>query len=150
MFGYQQYFGRGYYKLFMKYEKNKFGGKLEKEIQREICDWLAGHKYFFWRQNSTPIFDPRKNVFRAMPKYTPRGLPDIIILYRARFIGLEVKSKGYWKYTDDQQAMKEKIRDNGGFYEVVISLEEAQLALKNIEGKIGYENFSTPEADPQC
>ncbi len=54
---------------------------LEKVIQLAICDYLALKKYFFWRQNTTPIFDPGKNGgFRSMPKYSMKGVPDIILI----------------------------------------------------------------------
>lgn len=97
--------------------------KLEKDIQREICDWLATLGYFFWRQNTIPVYE--KGHFRALPKYTPRGLPDILILCRGRFIGLEVKVPDYWKFTNDQKAIKEKFIANGGEYHLVTSLAQA-------------------------
>ena len=101
--------------------------KLEKDIQREICDWLAIRGIFFWRQNTIPVFE--KGHFRALPKYTPRGLPDILILSSGKFLGLEVKVPDYWKYTADQKAIKEKFITNGGYYSLVTSLEEAQEYL---------------------
>lgn len=101
--------------------------KLEKDIQREICDWLKDNMYFFWRYNAIPVYE--KGHFRALPKYTPRGLPDIMIIHQGNFIGLEVKVPGYWKYTDDQKKMKELITANGGFYHLVTSLDEAKQML---------------------
>jgi len=102
--------------------------KLEKDIQKEICDWLFAEGYFFWRSNNIPVFQRDKYGprFRSLPKYTPRGLPDIQILQDGRYIGLEVKVPGYWKFTDDQQIMKEKIIANGGAYHIVTSLDEAK------------------------
>ena len=52
----------------------------ESELVRAICDYLSLRKYFFWRSNNTPIYDPVGKKFRAMPKYTMRGIPDVIIL----------------------------------------------------------------------
>lgn len=101
--------------------------KLEKDIQREICDWLAIRGFFFWRQNTIPVYE--KGHFRALPKYTPRGLPDILILSNTKLIGLEVKVPDYWKFTVDQKAIKEKFLTNGGYYSVVTSLEEARAYL---------------------
>lgn len=110
------------------------GKKLETEIMREICDWLALQKFFFWRQNNVPVFD--KGHFRAMPKYTPRGLPDIIILYQGHLITLEVKVPDYWKYTDDQKKMRDRIIENGGGYHLVTSLEQAQGVLSFYTAKV--------------
>lgn len=98
--------------------------KLEKDILREICEWLFEKGFFFWRQNTIPVFD--KGHFRALPKYTPRGLPDILLLYDGHFIGLEVKVPNYWKRTDAQIEMKDKFIDNGGAYHLVTSLDEVK------------------------
>ena len=98
--------------------------QLETDIVRQICDWLFVHKYFFWRQNNTPIFDRKFGGFRAMPKYTPKGLPDVLIVYKGNLIGIEVKIPGYWKYTDAQKAMGEKFIINGAHYHLVTSLNE--------------------------
>lgn len=98
--------------------------KLEKDIQREICDWLAISGFFFWRQNTIPVYE--KGHFRALPKYTPRGLPDILMLSKGRLLGLEVKVPDYWKFTTDQKLIREKFYINGGYYTIVTSLEEAQ------------------------
>ena len=102
---------------------------LEKDIQREICDWLHGQGTFFWRSNNVPIFEHGGKGgarFRAMPKYAVRGLPDIMCLCNGRFIGLEVKVPDYWKRTDEQIAVKDLFINNGGYYTIVTSLEEAK------------------------
>ncbi len=113
---------------------NKMRKVLEKDIQRSICDWLFTEGYFFWRQNTVPVF--HKGEFRALPKYTPRGLPDIMIISFGKFIGLEVKRPGERggnpKSVEAQEIMAQKIISNGGFYKVVHSLQEAQdyLSMK--------------------
>jgi hypothetical protein len=107
--------------------------KLEKEIQREICDFLNEKGYFFWRQNNTPIFDKKFGGFRAMPKYTYRGLPDIMIILRSALIGIEVKVPDYWKRTDEQVKMKDYFIDNGAFYHIAVSLQEAKDIMEMYE-----------------
>lgn len=117
--------------------------KLEKDIQREICDWLYSKGVFFWRENTIPVFqrDNRGARFRAMPKYAIKGLPDIMCVRDARFIGLEVKRPNRntgdraSKYaatgsTPAQLSAAEKIRANGGFYHIVTSLAEAIDIMK--------------------
>lgn len=59
--------------------------KKETEILREICEYLAFKKVFFWRQNNIPVFG------RALPKYTPKGLPDMMAIIDGRFLAIEVK-----------------------------------------------------------
>lgn len=94
--------------------------KLEKDIQLEICQWLKENDFYFWRF---------RYMSRFPIKFIPRGLPDIMILHQGKFIGLEIKVPGYWKYTDDQIAMKDLIISNGGRYHLITSLEEAQKIL---------------------
>lgn len=115
---------------------------LEKDIQREICEWLNNNGFFFWRQNNIPVYSEGK--FRAMPKYSSKGAPDIIILYDHKFIGLEVKVPDFWKFTDDQKRFKEKITENGGFYYIVTSLTEAVDIMTFFIKEKRKEGFALP------
>jgi hypothetical protein len=45
---------------------------------------------FLAAQNNIPVFSEGR--FRAPPKYTMKGVPDIIVLKAGRFIGIEVKA----------------------------------------------------------
>lgn len=105
---------------------------LEKDIQRVICDYLSAKNIFFWRSNNVPVFSQGR--FRAMPKYSPKGLPDILCVHSGKFIGIEVKRpKGYTnpKQVVDQKNFKENLESNGGFYYTVFSLEDV-LSIKEI------------------
>lgn len=58
------------------------------------------------------------------------GVPDIIILVRGQFIGLEVKApKG--TLNDNQKAASDRIFKSGGLYSVVRSPEEAERYLRS-------------------
>jgi len=101
--------------------------KKETEIQREICDYLATRKdLFFWRSNNVPVYG------RALPKYTPRGLADIMILQTGRFIAIEVKRPfGFYKDRNrkpvqsyEQKLFSENVLKNGGFYFLITGLDE--------------------------
>lgn len=102
------------------------GKTLEVELQRTICEYLAYLGIFFWRSNNIPVFGRSGDGamrFRRLPKYTPRGLPDIIVIINGHFVGLEVKREGF-KQTTDQIFMQQQIEDNGGYYYVVSTLED--------------------------
>jgi len=129
--------------------------KLESEIVREICDWLDKEGYFFWRNNTIPVFqkDRYGGRMRRLPKYTPQGLPDIIILEQGLFIGVEVKrpnrntggrAASHMPLRESQQDMRAKILSHGGAYHVVTSLQELKdrvdllpLPLRPIPDYIG-------------
>lgn len=96
---------------------------LEKEIQLAICDYLSLKRYFFWRQNTTAVFDPSQKVFRAMPKYSLNGVPDIILIHKGQFVGIEVKQpKG--KQSDNQRIFENNCKKAGGQYHIVTSLDD--------------------------
>lgn len=108
---------------------------LEKEIQRKICDYLAKEGKFFWRSNNIPVFATNnggQKTFRSLPKHTPRGLPDIIMVYRSKFIAFEVKRPGA-KLRPEQAEFGIKCEDNGGYYFAVHSVDEVKESLDKIE-----------------
>lgn len=97
----------------------------ESDIQRAICDYLALRHHFFWRNNNTPVFDQKFGGFRALPKYTPKGLPDIEVIKDSCWVGLEVKSdKG--KQTPEQKEFERRCKEAGVEYYVVRSVDEVQ------------------------
>ena len=94
----------------------------ENIIQDAICQYLTLKRYFFWRSNTTGLYDPKTQGFRRMPKYAIAGVPDIIIISDGFFIGLEVKDKG--KQSDNQKAFEENCTKAGGVYAVVRSVDD--------------------------
>lgn len=98
---------------------------LEKEIQLAICDYLALKGYFFWRQNTTPVFKQKENRYIAMPKYGKSGLPDIFLIKEGIFYGLEVKRPNT-KQSDAQLLFQKELENAGGKYFVVRSIEDVQ------------------------
>lgn len=117
----------------------------ESDIQRQICDYLASCNYFFWRSNNIPVFG------RALPKYAARGLPDICILWRGVFIGLEVKRpKSDMRepngrkvreggLTNDQDEFGAKMMFNDGEYALVRSVEDAIVTLQAVSIRKGFD-----------
>lgn len=62
---------------------------------------------------------------RRLPKYTPKGLPDIIVVAGGIFWGLEVKKKGSYQ-SKEQKEFEEWVRKHGGNYAVVRSVDDVQ------------------------
>ncbi|MCA1839733.1 MAG: VRR-NUC domain-containing protein [Actinobacteria bacterium] len=60
------------------------------------------------------------------------GLPDLIVCYKGRFLGLEVKMPGN-KASAVQEYVQGKIRRAGGAAFVVYSVEEALTLLWDVE-----------------
>ena len=68
--------------------------------------------------------------YRALPKHTPRGLPDLMIVHNGKFTGIEVKRPGA-KLRPEQGAFGIKLTLAGAEYHVVHSLEEFIIAFQN-------------------
>lgn len=117
-------------------DKDKGRGKvLERDIQREICEWLRSQHIFFWRSNNVPVFSASNDGvrrFRSLPKDTPRGLPDIMIVEQGKFIGVEVKRPGM-KLRPEQAEFGTKLVLAGGHYITAHSLSELVLQLTEID-----------------
>jgi hypothetical protein len=99
----------------------------ETEVQAAICDYLSLKGHLFSRTNNSPIYDTTRGAFRALPKYTKRGWPDICLISRGTFYGIEVKSDT-GKLSEDQQELGKLIEQHGGVYIVARSIDDVQHA----------------------
>lgn len=99
----------------------------ESQVQAAICDYLSLRGYLFSRTNNSPIYDKTRGAFRALPKYTRRGWPDICLISKGTFYGIEVKAeKG--RLSPDQQELGDEIEKHGGIYIVARSIDDIQHA----------------------
>lgn len=67
-----------------------------------------------------------------------KGLPDLVLCYRGRFIGMEVKVPGN-KPTNLQIHRMEQIRDADGMAEAVYSVVQAIALLDEIDHELELE-----------
>ena len=100
---------------------------LEKDIQSAICDYLSARRHFFWRQNTAPTIQKQGDqwAFRRMPKYSMRGVADIILVHTGRPYFLEVKRPNTAQ-SPDQRAFQEQAEKAGALYAVVRSIDDVQ------------------------
>ena len=104
---------------------------LEKDIERQICDYLAAKGYFFWKQANSGYFDGRTKRFRRHTSpYCIKGVSDIILILNGRFIGIEVKSER-GRLSEHQEAFRDRVVKAGGLYLVCRSLEDLVIGLES-------------------
>jgi len=103
--------------------KNKI--PLEREIQLAVCQYLDIKKHFFWRNNNTPVYDPTRKVFRAMPKYAMKGVADIIVIWKGIAYFLEIK-RPKEKQSEDQVEFQRRVNKAGAYYFVINDVSELQ------------------------
>jgi hypothetical protein len=97
----------------------------ESQIQAAICDYLAARRHFFFRSNNIPVFDKSRGAFRALPKHTPRGIADIIVVHVGRPYFLEVKRPSTYQQPEQKEFQK-AAETAGALYAVVRSIDDVQ------------------------
>lgn len=99
----------------------------ESSLLSAVCDYLAYRQkqcgYIFWRANNVPVYMPDQKRFRAMPKYSMKGIPDVIVIQEGQFIGLEVKPKGKYQ-SPDQKYFEQISKKAGAEYHVIRSVDD--------------------------
>jgi len=99
----------------------------ETGIQAAICDYLALRKVFFSRTNNTPIFDRTKGIFRALPKYTQRGMADIWAVKDGKIYFIEVKRPDGRMSPEQHEFMRNAVIA-GAEYVLAKSVDDVQRA----------------------
>ena len=106
----------------------------EAQIQKAILQWGAYKKILMHRINviGTPLHKAGKTIYRPS---TNKGMADI---HATVLIGdipvsvwLEVKTKK-GRISENQKAFNDVIKSFGGFYFVVRSIEDVELALAEV------------------
>jgi len=95
----------------------------ESDIQNQICDYLALKHLFFWRQNTAPTFQKDRQCFRRMPKYSLKGVSDIILILDGVPWFIEVKRPKTYQ-SPEQKKFQSNVEANGGIYKVVRGLDD--------------------------
>lgn len=64
----------------------------ESQMVNAMIEDLLWRKVMVWRTNNAPTYDSTKQIFRRMPKFALKGVPDISgILPDGRALFIEVK-----------------------------------------------------------
>lgn len=96
----------------------------EKEIQKQILDYLKTKNIFHYRQNSGGFM--RNGKYYRFCSIT--GVSDIVCIVNGRYIGIEVKKEG-GEQSENQKIFQQKLEDSGGKYVLAKSLDDV---IKNI------------------
>lgn len=96
----------------------------EATVQSSICEYLEARRHFFWRTNTTGVYDPIKKIHRKPSRFTKLGAPDINVVFQGKYYGLEVKDKG--SQSEEQRKFEIGCKIAGGNYHVVRSIDDVQ------------------------
>ena len=99
----------------------------ESQIKRSIIDYLKWQKdCVVFPIPTMGMWDPPRKLYRTTAG--SRGTPDLLVCFRGRFVGIEVKTlKG--RLSKEQKEALQAIKDSGGEALVARSIEDVQKAL---------------------
>jgi len=97
---------------------------LEKEIEKQILDYLTLKGFYAWKNPTIGLFDTKRGKFRKPNnKYLISGVSDIIAIKQGKVYFIEVKTdKG--RQTPNQKLFESNIDVNGGVYILARSIED--------------------------
>ena len=102
-------------------KNNKYG---EAEILKTIMQWLTLKRFFFFRNNVGAMKTARGFIRFGIP-----GSPDIILVIKGQFIGIEVKS-GKGEQSIRQKEFQTALEHAGGRYILARSIQDVEKSLR--------------------
>lgn len=103
---------------------------LEKDLQKQILDYLSYKKGKYWRVNSGAVVAENKGKKRFFRFNSINGVSDIIgINKEGIFIAIEVKVKPN-KLTQEQKDFIDMVNFFGGIGIVAYKLEDVSMIIK--------------------
>ncbi len=109
----------------------------EAQIQKSILQWAAAKRILMFRINviGTPLHKAGKTIYRPS---TNKGMADIhcqvLVNNIPVSVWLEVKRKR-GKLSMYQEAFRDSVQAAGGYYFLVRSIEDVELALAEVSQK---------------
>lgn len=94
----------------------------EHDIQSQIIDWLRIEGIFHYR-NNTGAFSREYKGKRRFARFGKKGAPDIVAVYRGKYIGIEVKRPGK-PLSPSQEEFRQELENSGGIYVWATKLED--------------------------
>ncbi|CAB4151342.1 hypothetical protein UFOVP594_11 [uncultured Caudovirales phage] len=101
----------------------------ESIIQTELCYYLNGKGYVFWRSNNTPVYDSSWGGYRKMAEFSQPGVSDITMVHKGRAVFIEVKTDKYLATKKSYQSKAQRefqqwVESAGALYVVVRSVDD--------------------------
>ena len=95
------------------------GSMSETELVKACLEQLHARKLFAFRMNTGAF----KTELGHFVRFGAKGAPDIILVRKGRFIGIECKAKK-GKQSPGQKEFQDNLEQAGGLYWLVYSIDE--------------------------
>ena len=99
----------------------------EKDLMKQVSEWLTLMRIFFWRNNTGAIKTERGGFYH----FGYKGSPDYICIIKGLFIGIELKGPN-GEQSDSQKEFEKRLSKAGGIYILARSLNEIIQILRNL------------------
>lgn len=104
----------------------------ENPVQYACLQLLTYAGIFHWRNNTGAFVVPASpGRARRFVAYGAKGSPDIIAVWKGRFIGIECKAPGK-KQSDDQIEFEKNLTRAGGWYWLIDNSPQLEERLRAI------------------
>ena len=104
---------------------------MEQEIQKACLDYLSYSGYYAFKVHTGGIYDQNRGVYRTIHT---KGLSDVIAIKNGLVFFIEIKSET-GRQSDNQKDFEFKIKEKGGYYILVRSVEELESKIYEITGE---------------
>lgn len=105
---------------------------LEKDIQKQILEYLTYKRIFHFRNNTGGAVYNTKGK-QSFVRFGTPGSPDIICVIRGRFVGIEVKGPAGIQ-SPTQKQFQVNLEEVGGVYILAHSLDDVETKLYELYG----------------
>ena len=128
--------GKGQLSLGLPQVKKRFKFKVkESQVEMAICHYFRIRGFFFWKNVTGGFFDRNKGKHGSFRKqaspYAINGTPDIILVHKGIFYGIEVKAEKGIQSTNQVDFQKD-LEKHGGKYFIARSIDDAEQIANQI------------------
>lgn len=99
----------------------------ENHVLTACCQYLELQRHFFWRQNNVGIYDTKRKIHRKLPKWSKKGVSDIICVHVGVPFFIECKTST-GSLSAAQKQFKADVEAAGGIYIVATSHDDLKAA----------------------
>lgn len=108
-------------------------GKLsEKQIENMVLSWFKMRRVFAFKVKSMGTFDPTTKRFRAPSAWYRKGCPDVLVCWKGKFLGFEVKTP-IGRLSLHQKLFHDDVKQAGGKVFVVRDVKELDAIFFQLE-----------------
>lgn len=107
----------------------------EAAVQTQVTEALTWRRVFWWRSQPLPVLIRRASAIVGVRKVPEdlKGMPDIMLVHRGVFVGIELKRVNGGRFSEAQKEWRARIRRSGGIFVLARGWDRVAAVLDHIE-----------------